>query len=48
VVSCVVLGKEPGDTPGQFTAEQLRFFSFQVQVFGALFQNRLFERIFGL
>ena len=48
VISCVVLGKEAGDTPGQFTAEQLRFFSFQVQVFGALFQNSLVERIFGL
>jgi hypothetical protein len=48
VISCVVLGETTGETPRQFTADQLEFFSFQSRVLGALFQNSLVERIFGL
>jgi hypothetical protein len=48
VISCVVLGETKGETPKQFTAEQLEFLSFQSRVFGALFQNSLVEQIFGL
>jgi hypothetical protein len=48
VISCVVLGEATGELPKQFTADQLEFFSFQSRVLGALFQNSLVERIFGL
>jgi hypothetical protein len=48
VISCVVLGEATGKLPKQFTADQLEFFSFQSRVLGALFQNSLVERIFGL
>ncbi|MBV9491043.1 MAG: GAF domain-containing protein [Verrucomicrobia bacterium] len=48
VISCVVLGDAQGEPRRQFTAEQLEFLAFQARVFGALFQNSLLERIFGL
>lgn len=48
VISCVVLGETRGETTKQFTADQLEFLSFQSRVFGALFQNSMVERIFGL
>ena len=48
VISCVVLGDPDAEATRQFTAEHLEFLSFQARVFGALFQNSLVERIFGL
>lgn len=48
VISCVILGQGASDAPRRFTGENLDFFSFQSRVLGALFQNSLVERLFGL
>ncbi len=48
VISCVVLGEGKPDSAKHFTAAHLELLSFQSRVFGALFQNSLIERIFGL